>query len=81
MFCLWTTAATAGAFCLHCAQDFEPSGKAGARSPLNPLFSTPTNNSGGLSRVLLHEAECMAACERGRTLQVCYITLLIFFIL
>lgn len=49
MFCFWSNTATAGAFCLRCAQDSEPSGKAGTGSPLNPLSSTPTNNSGGLT--------------------------------
>lgn len=47
MFCFWSTTATAGAFRLHCAQDPEPSGKAGTGSPFNPLSST--HNSGGLT--------------------------------
>lgn len=49
MFCFWSTTATAGAFCLHCAQDSEPSGKADTGSSLNPLSSTPAINSGGLT--------------------------------
>lgn len=48
IFCLWSSAAaTTGAFCLHCAQESESSGKADTGSPLNPLSSA---NSGGLTR-------------------------------
>lgn len=48
IFCFWSSAAaTAGAFCLHCAQESESSGKADAGSPFNPLSSA--NNSGGLT--------------------------------
>lgn len=49
IFCFWSSAvATTGAFCLHCAQESESSGKADTGSPLNPLSSA--NNSGGLTR-------------------------------
>lgn len=49
IFSFWSsTAATAGAFCLHCAQESESSGQAGSGSLFNPLSSA--NNSGGLTR-------------------------------